>query len=134
MNSQVSPVAPPSPTPGTSGGGQSQPTKASDAVQRSSGTGNPGAPEVPALGGLDGSSSQAVDEQAVEEIVEGLNGFAQDIQRQLQFTIDEDTGKTVIKVIDVATEQLIRQIPLQDLLELQRRLGDMEGLLFETMA
>ena len=134
MISQVSPVAAPSPTKGTSDVGQTQPTKASDAVQRSSGPEPPGAAETSALNGLDGRTSQAVDEQAVEEIVEDLNEFAQQIERQLQFSVDDDSGKTVIKVIDAATEELVRQIPAEEILALRERLGDVQGILFTTEA
>ena len=73
--------------------------------------------------------------QNLQGMVENLNELAQSvIQRQLQFSIDEDSGKTVIKVIDTETDELIRQIPPEDLLEMQKYFGEMNGMLFESSA
>ena len=134
MISQVPTVVMTNATKGTSGVGQSQPVKASGAVQPSRGAELPHTAEVSTQSGLKAGSSQAVDEQAVEEIVEGLNEFAQQVERQLQFSVDRDSGTTVIRVIDAATEEVVRQIPADEILELQRRLGDVQGLLFKTEA
>ena len=56
------------------------------------------------------------------------------MQRQLQFSVDEESGKTVIKVIDTETEEIIRQIPPEIILEIQKRLGETNGLLFQSSA
>ncbi len=134
MISQVSQVVVTNTTKGTSGAGQSQPVKASEAVQPAPGADESRAAEVSTQNGLKAGSSQAVDEQAVEEIVDDLNEFAQQVERQLQFSVDKQSGKTVIRVIDAATDELVRQIPADEILELQRRLGDVQGLLFKTEA
>ena len=134
MISQVSTVVTANATKGTSGVGQSQPVKASEAVKPPPGAEASRAAEVSTQNGLKAGSSQAVDEQAVEEIVDDLNEFAQQVERQLQFSVDKQSGKTVIRVIDAATDELVRQIPADEILELQRRLGDVQGLLFKTEA
>ena len=96
---------------------------------------------APAAGTAEGAVSQnhvqpssGVDEQAVEEIVEELQDFAQQIERQLHFSVDEDSGETVIQVIDSATNEVIRQIPPEEILTLRDRLGEVQGLLFKTKA
>ncbi len=134
MISQVAPVVGMNPTKGASGLAQSQPVKANTPVQPSGGAEEPRKADVSAATELNGRSSQAVDEQAVEEIVEDLNEFAQQVERQLQFSVDRQSGKTVIRVVDRATEEVVRQIPADEILELQRRLGDVQGLLFKTEA
>ncbi len=134
MISQAAPVGVTSPTKGASGVDQSQPVKASAAVQPSGGAEDARTAEVPAANELNGRSSQAVDEQTVEEIVDDLNEFAQQVERQLQFSVDNNSGQTVIKVIDATTEEVVRQIPADEILTLRRRLGDVQGLLFKTEA
>ncbi len=134
MISQVSQVGVPSPTKGASGADQRQPATASDAVLPSGGAAPSPVRDVQAPNALNGKSSEAVDEKAVEEIVDDLNEFAQQVERQLQFSVDKDSGKTVIKVIDSMTEEIVRQIPADEILTLQRRLGDVQGLLFKTEA
>ena len=134
MNSPISQVVAPSPTAGNSGVSQTQPSKANDAVQRPARHESSSTVDASALIGLGGKTSQAADEPAVEEIVEGLNAFAQRVERELQFTIDKDSGETVIRVIDAATQEMVRQIPAAEVLEMRKRLGEVAGLLFSTQA
>ncbi len=73
------------------------------------------------------------DAQAVENAVSQLNSYVQSTARTLNFQVDDESGKTVIKVYDRESEQLIRQIPNELVLELARRLNEEEpSLLFEA--
>jgi flagellar protein FlaG len=49
----------------------------------------------------------------------------------LQFSVNQKTGKTVVRVVDKDTGELIRQIPPQDMLDLANKLEDMMGILFD---
>jgi len=82
----------------------------------------------------DRTAKTSADEAKLDKVVEDLNEFVQVIQRKLQFSVDEESGKTVVKVIDSETDQIIRQIPSEEILEMQNRLGEMNGLLFQTRA
>ncbi len=67
----------------------------------------------------------AVDHQEkLESAVASLNDFIQSVQRDLNFSIDEELDKTIIKVIDSVSGDLIRQIPEDVFLELARNLID----------
>jgi flagellar protein FlaG len=48
--------------------------------------------------------------------------------------VDKDTGKTVIKIVDSQTNQVIRQIPSEELLAIARNLDRVEGLLLKQRA
>jgi len=105
-----------------------------DQVQRKPSVEGPTAAQA-ADAGRDPGSSAAVDGQDLKGMVADLNEFAQTVvQRQLQFSVDEESGKTVIKVIDTETEEIIRQIPPEIILEIQKRLGETNGLLFQSSA
>ena len=59
-------------------------------------------------------------------------------QRSLNFSIDEGSGRSVIKVYDYKTEELIKQIPSEELLRvaqdikrLQEEMGQSIGLLID---
>ncbi len=72
-------------------------------------------------------------EVEVKEAVSKLNEFAQKTQRDLDFQIDEDSGKTVIRVYDRITAKLVRQIPDEAALELAKKLNSEEpSLLFSA--
>jgi flagellar protein FlaG len=58
----------------------------------------------------------------LDESVRDLNEHMQIIQRELHFSIDDDSGQTVIKVMDLATQQVIRQIPNEEALRAARSL------------
>lgn len=64
--------------------------------------------------------------EEVEAAVAKLNDYVQSTERRLDFQVDEDSGRSVIKVFDKETEELVRQIPSEQALELARRLGDEE--------
>jgi flagellar protein FlaG len=67
--------------------------------------------------------------------VKTVSGYVQNIARELNFSVDETLGKTVVTVVDQSTGELIRQIPTEDMLELSRNLAEIrersaKGLLF----
>lgn len=70
----------------------------------------------------------------VKEAVGNLNDFVQKLTRTLQFSVDEESGRTVIKVVDSETNQLIRQIPPEEVLVLARNLGNGEGVILKEQA
>jgi len=65
-----------------------------------------------------------VDSVQLEQAVTELNDYVQKVERDLQFSVDEDLGRTVVKVVDRESGELIRQIPDQSLLEIARGLRD----------
>ena len=62
-------------------------------------------------------------EKAVQQVASQIQSF----QRNLNFSIDEDSGRTVIKVIDSSTDEVIRQIPSEEMLALARQLGEIDN-------
>lgn len=65
----------------------------------------------------------------VKEAVSKLNEYVQKTQRDLDFRLDEDSGKTVISVYDRQSEQLVRQIPNEAALEMAKKLNSEEPTL-----
>lgn len=58
-----------------------------------------------------------VQKEEVSNAVESLNQYMKSIGRNLRFSIDADSGYTVITVVDRETEEVIRQIPSEEVLE-----------------
>lgn len=87
------------------------------------------------------SSIVAVDkasETEVDEALDIVNKAAVFEQRSLSFTMDELSGRSVVKVIERNTNQLIRQIPSEELLKvaqdikrLQEEMGQSLGFLID---
>ncbi|HEX2829091.1 MAG TPA: flagellar protein FlaG [Burkholderiales bacterium] len=81
-----------------------------------------------------GSHAQAPDPQAVKEAVAAANEAMKTIKSELDFSVDEDTGKTVIRVIDKQSGTLIRQMPSQEMLEIAKALDRLQGMLVRNSA
>lgn len=69
------------------------------------------------------TARESVTEASVSELVGQL---AQIIRHDLNFALDEDSGKMVVKIIDAESQELVRQIPPEELLVLARRLLQIE--------
>ena len=65
----------------------------------------------------------------VAKAVERLNEIMANHQRSLRFQIDASSGRTVITVINAATNEVIRQIPSPELLQIARNLVDLGRLI-----
>lgn len=75
----------------------------------------------------------AVSESQVSEAISKINQYVQEMERTLDFQVDEDSGKTVIRVYDNQSSKLIRQIPSELALMLAQKLNDDEpSLLFSA--
>lgn len=68
------------------------------------------------------------------ELVSRLNDALQMSKRALQFHVDTDSGRTVITVIDQETEEIIRQIPPEELLSIVNYLDQGRGLIVRGQA
>ncbi len=83
-------------------------------------------------------SSREVSSEELQKAVEQLNQHVQVINRDLQFSVDEDSGHTVVRVVNADTQELVRQIPSEEALRISRalkeQLDDTKGLIFQTSA
>lgn len=66
-----------------------------------------------------------VNKDEVKNQIDRLQQFNQHIDRSLQFEVDEELGVTIVRVIDKETDELIRQFPPEELLNLSRRLKEL---------
>lgn len=77
--------------------------------------------------------AQRVSNEELAENVGLLNDLIQNIRRELHFSIDDDTGRTIIKVIDSETDDVIRQIPPDEVLSVIEQLEQSTGGLMAGM-
>ncbi len=73
-------------------------------------------------------------EERLNDVVERLNDFVQQTQRDLNFRVDKESGRTVVTVTDASTDEVIRQIPSKEALERIKNLEEIQGLLFRDQA
>lgn len=76
----------------------------------------------------------AVDAQVLDSAVKDVTRNVQTRQRSLQFSVDENSGRTIITVIDKETEEVIRQIPPEEVVALAQRVDRGGGMLIDAEA
>ena len=85
------------------------------------------------------NSKAAEAAERVEKAVQDIRDFVQDTRRGLNFSVDEKVNRTVVKVIDLENNEVVRQIPREEILDIARSLHDLteeqaKGLLLKEKA
>lgn len=86
------------------------------------------------VGNVSNLNARALEQQAedlrenLDSAVSQLNDFVQSVQRNLEFEVDDDSGRTVVRVVDQQTDEVIRQIPDELALRLAENLQQDEPL------
>jgi flagellar protein FlaG len=75
-----------------------------------------------------------VDLAAVAQAVASIQEVLKPVAGSLEFNVDQTSGRTIVRVVDQETNQLIRQIPSEEMVELARVLERLAGLLLNDRA
>lgn len=73
-------------------------------------------------------------DEELNAVVKEVNDFVRPLNNSLHFSIDKETGTTVVKVIDTETQEMIKQIPSEEMLALAKALDQLKGLLVKQQA
>lgn len=66
----------------------------------------------------------------INDTVDKLREHVKNLDRELEFSVDEDSGRTVITVRDPETDEVLRQIPPDELLYVVKALQENSANLF----
>ncbi|MEN3111412.1 flagellar protein FlaG [Uliginosibacterium paludis] len=120
------PAAYPATTAATGQTGRVAPAKPLPATSQASAT------ESPAESTLQPSGLPS--KEQIDQAMAQVKGALPAVAQNLQFSLDEDTGRTVVKVVDSGTNEVIRQIPSEELLAISKALDMFSGLLLKQKA
>lgn len=71
----------------------------------------------------------------LQNVVDGINKALKQSNKNLEFSVDADTKKSIVKVVDTETGDLIRQFPSEEALAISRAIDQMQqGLLLKQKA
>lgn len=76
--------------------------------------------------------SSGVDKKALQGVADSLNTAASIVDRDLKFSVDEETGRVVIKVTNSSTGEVIRVIPPEEISAAGDSAGSLVGLLYSA--
>lgn len=63
-----------------------------------------------------------------------MQNATQALQRNLNFSVDDSSGRMMVRVTDASSGEMIRQMPTEEALRLVESLDEIRSLLFEAQA
>jgi flagellar protein FlaG len=70
----------------------------------------------------------------LNDAVQNINKTMQSLGQDLEFSVDAESNRTIVKVIDQRTQEVIRQMPSAEALEIAKALDRVQGLLIRQQA
>jgi flagellar protein FlaG len=86
---------------------------------------------------IETDSLTEISEPSGEQLQDAIDTIQQAVNvatNELDFSIDEGSGRSVVKVIDKTTNEVIRQFPSKEVLEIAQALDKLQGLLIKEKA
>ena len=77
------------------------------------------------------AAARAVGPQQMEHAVGEINQALRTLATNLKFEVDDDSGRTLVKVIDQDSGEVLRQIPSEATIQIARSLDKMVGHLVD---
>ncbi len=74
------------------------------------------------------------DDIKLDQAVEAINRFLKPVASSIEFSIDHDSGRTIVQVIDTDTQDVLRQFPSKEALAISHELDKLQGLLIREKA
>ncbi|MDX1812082.1 MAG: flagellar protein FlaG [Gammaproteobacteria bacterium] len=78
----------------------------------------------------DNSKVTEIPRKTIEAAVNKIREYADQYKRDIRFSIDDDSGQTIVKLLD-SNDKVLRQIPSEEVLNLAKSLKEQKGLLFK---
>ncbi len=80
------------------------------------------------------STGSSISQSALEAAVKNINEFISPMTQSIEFSLDRDSGRTIVKVVDSETQKVLRQIPDEEVLQISKTLDKLQGLLIKQTA
>jgi len=78
------------------------------------------------------SSAKEESKAQPEELLSQIKALTEDGLYSVRFERDSDTNELVVKIVDSDTDEVIRQIPPKELLNLSKQLQELSGNIINT--
>jgi flagellar protein FlaG len=77
-------------------------------------------------------AEQSANKVQPEELLSQIKSLTEDGLYSVRFENDQEAQQLVVKVVDRETDEVIRQIPPEELMNLTQRLSDLRGNIVDT--
>ncbi len=72
--------------------------------------------------------------ERLEAATASVREFVQPINSDIEFSVNDDTGQLVVKIIDRSTKEVIRQMPSAEMIAIAKTLDSIKGLFVKQSA
>lgn len=69
----------------------------------------------------------------IDAVIDQLKRISDQSGRKLQFSVNKDINRVIIKVIDTATDKVIREIPSEVIQKLRQEFENPSGIFFDQI-
>jgi flagellar protein FlaG len=88
----------------------------------------------PELTQVESKPAVEVDKTALVTAVKKLNDFVAPALQTIEFALDQQSERMVVKVVDTASKKVLRQIPNEEVLAMSKTLDKLQGLVIRQTA
>jgi flagellar protein FlaG len=81
-----------------------------------------------------GTASEEVDPAELQQRVNELNAVMKQHASSIEFSVDDESGRTIVKVVDTDTDTVLQQYPSRELLAISRQIDKFQGMFIKTQA
>jgi len=83
---------------------------------------------------VDKVENKQVDIATLTGAVNKLNEYVAPALQTIEFSLDQESERMVVKVVDTATQKVLRQIPNEEVLAMSKTLDKLKGLMIRQTA
>lgn len=73
-------------------------------------------------------NTEVADKATLTGAVKKLNDYVAPALQTIQFSIDDESDRIIVKVVDTETQKVLRQIPNEEVLAISKTLDKLRGL------
>lgn len=92
------------------------------------------APELPPEMQVDQANRSEAGSDTLKEAAKQITDFVGSFNDRIEFSLDEDTGQSILRVVDAQTKEVLRQIPSEEVLAISKALDKLQGILIQNKA
>lgn len=83
---------------------------------------------------VENKQAAPVDKDTLAGAVQKLNEYVAPALQTIEFSLDQESKRMIVKVVDTATQKVLRQIPNEEVMAMSRTLDKLQGLVIRQTA
>lgn len=83
---------------------------------------------------VENKQTAPVDKDTLAGAVQKLNEYVAPALQTIEFSLDQESKRMIVKVVDTATQKVLRQIPNEEVMAMSKTLDKLQGLVIRQTA